>query len=88
MGSSCVKPFLAPIIVAAIALTAPALTHSQQNTRGPGLYKVLKMLKVGGEGGFDYIFADAQGRRLYIPRGGPSGLTVFNLDTLESTGAI
>jgi hypothetical protein len=56
-------------------------------TAGP--YKVLKTAKVGGEGSFDYIFADVEGHRLYIPRGGPTGqLTVFNLDTLESVGAI
>jgi hypothetical protein len=59
----------------------------QASTSGP--YKVLKTAKVGGEGGFDYIFADVEARRLYIPRGGPSGqLTVFNLDTLEPAGAI
>jgi len=50
---------------------------------------VLKTAKVGGEGGFDYIFADVAGRRLYIPRNGPTGhLMVFNLDTLEPAGAI
>src|ERR1019366_10019849 len=54
-----------------------------------GPYKVLKTAKVGGEGGFDYIFADVKARRLYIPRNGPTGqLTVFNLDTLEPAGAI
>jgi DNA-binding beta-propeller fold protein YncE len=54
-----------------------------------GPYKVLKTAKVGGEGGFDYIFADVKARRLYIPRSGPMGqLTVFNLDTLEPAGAI
>jgi hypothetical protein len=56
-------------------------------TAGP--YKVLKTAKVGGEGAFDYISADVEGRRLYIPRTGPMGhLTVFNLDTLEPAGAI
>jgi DNA-binding beta-propeller fold protein YncE len=56
-------------------------------TAGP--YKVLKTVKVGGEGGFDYISADVEGRRLYIPRSGPMGqLTVFNLDTLEPAGTI
>jgi len=33
-----------------------------------GPYKVLKSAKVGGEGGWDYIYADSAGRRLYIPR--------------------
>lgn len=54
-----------------------------------GPYKVLKTTKVGGTGGFDYVYADDAGRRLYIPRtGNPSRITVFNLDTLESTGEI
>jgi len=57
-----------------------------------GPYKVLKSAKVGGEGGWDYIFADAAGRRLYIPRGaspaGEARLTIYNLDTLEPAGEI
>jgi DNA-binding beta-propeller fold protein YncE len=60
-----------------------------QQASTAGFYKVLKTAKVGGEGGYDYIFADVEVRRLYIPRGGATGqLTVFNLDTLEPTGAI
>ena len=60
-----------------------------QDTPPSGPYKVLKTAKVGGEGGYDYIFADSKARRLYIPRGGQSGqLTVFNVDTLESAGAV
>jgi DNA-binding beta-propeller fold protein YncE len=69
-----------------------------------GPYKVLKAARVGGEGGWDYIYADAASRRLYIPRGAtravaatdttpaveaiPARLTVFNLDTLEPAGEI
>jgi DNA-binding beta-propeller fold protein YncE len=54
-----------------------------------GPYKVLKTAKVGGDGGFDYVYADADGRRLYIPRTGtPARVTVFNLDTQESDGEI
>ena len=50
-----------------------------------GPYKVEKTAKVGGTGGFDYVYADDAGRRLYIPRtGNPSRITVFNLDSLES----
>jgi DNA-binding beta-propeller fold protein YncE len=53
-------------------------------------YKVVNTAKVGGEGGFDYVFADADGRRLYIPRSGgaTSRVTVFDLDTLSSVGEI
>jgi DNA-binding beta-propeller fold protein YncE len=70
----------------------------------PAPYRVLKTAKVGGEGGWDYIYADADGRRLYIPRGATrpvvaadtttptpavsARLTIFNLDTLEPMGEI
>ena len=73
---------------------------AQQN----GPYKVLKTAKVGGEGGWDYIFADTADRRLYIPRGATQAqpatdtrpavqafekrLTIFNLDTLAPVGTI
>src|ERR1700710_1150254 len=59
-----------------------------------GPYRVLKTAKVGGEGGWDYIYADTAGRRLYIPRRGTpeSGverrLSIYNLDTLEPLVAI
>ncbi len=53
---------------------------------------MLKKVKVGGEGGFDYVNADESNRRLYIARGGSAGspgrITVFNLDTLEPVGEI
>lgn len=74
-------------VLLAASMTA-ASTGQAQNVASSGPYKVLKTAKVGGEGGYDYIFADVKGRRLYVPRGGPSGLTVFNLDTLEPAGAI
>jgi hypothetical protein len=75
--------------VLAMGIATLALTGLAQQAPSAGPYKVLKTAKVGGEGGFDYIFADVEGRRLYIPRNGPTGqLMVFNLDTLESAGAI
>ena len=50
---------------------------------------MLKTAKVGGAGGFDYVNADADGRRLYIARTGATPrITVFNLDTLEPVGEI
>jgi DNA-binding beta-propeller fold protein YncE len=83
---------LAVSLVAFAALLVPS-AHAQD-----GPYKVLKTARVGGEGGWDYIYADTTARRLYIPRGAvratpatdtspetaaqPPRLTVFDLDTL------
>src|SRR3954470_10818640 len=70
-------------------------TGMAQQTLSQGPYQVLKTAKVGGLGGFDYIYADDASRRLYIPRGAVQGenpsaarVTVFNLDTLASVGEI
>jgi DNA-binding beta-propeller fold protein YncE len=50
---------------------------------------VLKTAKVGGAGGFDYVYADDAGRKLYIARSGQTGrITVFDLDTLAPLGEI
>src|ERR1700680_716782 len=70
-----------------IAMLASLGFAQQAPTAGP--YKVLKTVKVGGDGGFDYVYADAVGRRLYVPRSGPTArITVFDLDTLEPSGEI
>jgi DNA-binding beta-propeller fold protein YncE len=62
---------------------------SLAQTPSAGSYKVLKTVKVGGDGGFDYVYADVVGRRLYIPRGStPPHVTVFDLDTLAPAGDI
>src|SRR5256885_1918083 len=73
----------------AACLTIFAASGLAQLTRAEGPYRVLKTAKVGGEGGFDYVYADSDGRRLYVARGGPAPrVSVFNLDTLESAGEI
>ena len=52
-----------------------------------GPYHVLKIQMVGGDGGFDYVTADSEGRNLYVARSGPAGhIGVFNLDTLTQVG--
>ncbi len=82
---------------------AVAIGSAQQSSSG-GPYKILKRANVGGEGNWDYIWADVAGRRLYIPRRAPAAppgaegpapassvrtrLTIFNLDTLEPAGEI
>ena len=71
--------FLAIALIACFAIAQP--------TAGP--YKVLNTAKVGGDGGFDYVYADSVGRRLYIARLGQAGrMTVFDLDTLAPAGEI
>ncbi len=78
-------------LIFAVALASLAPLGLAQEA---GPYQVLKRAKVGGEGGWDYIYADSAGRRLYIPRrGSPASgvetrLTIFNLDTLEPAGEI
>ena len=76
------------VFVIAIAMIAAVGLAAQAPTAGP--YKIVKTAKVGGVGGWDYVYADSDGRRLYIPRSGQTGarITVYNLDTLESVGEI
>ena len=76
------------IFVLLFAAAMAASSALAQQSSGAGPYKVLKTVKAGGEGGYDYITADVKGRRLYVPRGKTAGLMVFNLDTLESAGGI
>jgi DNA-binding beta-propeller fold protein YncE len=83
------------LLTIAIALSV-SVEQAQSPAAGP--YRVLKTAKVGGTGGFDYVYADVSGRRLYIPRGGtpatataaaiPGRVTVFDLDTLAPAGEI
>ena len=76
------------VFAAGIVMVTSIGLAKQAPTAGP--YKVVKTAKVGGDGGFDYVYADSDGRRLYIPRTGASGarITVFNLDTFEPAGEI
>ncbi len=87
---------------ATLIVFASAVAAQQATSSGP--YSVIKTARVGGEGGFDYIFADTVGRRLFIPRGGVRAvaatdstpgraevaprITVFDLETLAPVGEI
>ncbi len=76
-------------LVLAMVLAMCAFTGLAQQASTSGPYKVQKTAKVGGVGGFDYVYADVDGRRLYIPRtGNPARISVFDLDTLEPVGEI
>jgi len=90
------------IAIASFAPFAPAIQAQQAGSDGP--YKVLQRAKVGGEGGTDYIYADVDGRRLYITRNTvravpatetapardaiPGRVSVFNLETLALIGEV
>src|ERR1700694_2822114 len=83
------RRFCLPVVLAAgIAMLASLGLAQQSPTAGP--YKVLKTVRVGGVGGFDYVYADVVGRRLDVARSGNTTprILVFNLDTLESVGEI
>jgi DNA-binding beta-propeller fold protein YncE len=68
-------PVSLALLVAAAALAAS----------GPG-YKVANTYAVGGDGGWDYLTADAAARRLYISRG--THVIVLDLDSGKTVGDI
>jgi len=71
------------LIAVAVVFILSALACAQAN----GPYSVQKIQLVGGDGGFDYVTADSDGRTLYVARSGPAGhIGVFNLDTLAQVG--
>jgi len=76
--------FSAILFAAGVLMLAPQLWG--QDAAADQGYKVVKTEKVGGAGNWDYVYADAVDRRLYIPRG--NRVTVFDLDTLKSAGEI
>lgn len=49
-------------------------------------YKIVNSVQLMGTGGIDYVYADSDGRRLYVPRGGE--ILTFDLDTLKQLGSI
>ena len=76
-------------LLAAIAMFVVAVGWSVRG-HAADPYKIVNSAKVGGAGGFDYVFADSDGRRLYVPRSGgtTSRVSVYDLDTLKSVGEI
>jgi len=49
-------------------------------------FNLIKKTVIGGEGGWDYLYADSQARRLYVSHG--DQVEVLNLDTHEKIGII
>lgn len=79
------------ICILALAFVATSTTRAAADpapTTQP--YRVINSVKVGGVGGWDYVYADSDLRKLYIPRTGKgtARVTVYDLDTLKSIGEI
>src|SRR3984957_5715343 len=69
----CVSSIILLVATVALAAAAPA-------------YKVVNTYKVGGDGGWDYLTADASARRLYISRA--THVLVLDLDSGKNVGDI
>jgi hypothetical protein len=68
-------------LLAVVAASSATLTGQSLKP-----YSVVNTVQFMGTGGIDYVFADSEARRLYVPRG--NNLLVFDLDTLKSAGEI
>jgi DNA-binding beta-propeller fold protein YncE len=71
------------VLGASIALGAGCFAATTPSDRP---YKIVNTAQLMGSGGIDYVYADNEGRRLYVPRGGE--VLVFDLDTLKPSGTI
>ena len=69
------------VLLLATTVSRPQLLAAS----GPG-YKVVNTYKLGGEGGWDYLTADAAARRLYISRA--THVIVLDLDSGKPVGDI
>jgi DNA-binding beta-propeller fold protein YncE len=55
----------AGIFAFALTFLSPAMIQAAPQDSG---YRVLRTIKLGGEGGWDYVTVDSAARRVYIPR--------------------
>src|SRR5262245_32160670 len=68
------------LFVVGVALLIASVAGAEQP------YRVVKSVKLGGEGGWDYVTVDAVARRLYIPRG--TRVMVLDADSVAVVGEI
>ena len=70
--------------LASLTLCQTALAAEEAPTAKP--YKIVNSAQIMGSGSIDYVYADNDARRLYVPRGGE--ILVFDLDSLKLAGSI
>jgi hypothetical protein len=56
------------------------------SSRAAEPYKIVASSQTMGTGGIDYVYADNDGGRIYVPRG--TQILAFDLDTLKAVGSI
>jgi hypothetical protein len=76
------KSFLKIACIAGVGLLAGRALAQDASAA----YKVLDTTQVMGTGGIDYVYADNDERRVYVPRGGST--FVFDLDSHKYIGSI
>lgn len=81
MNPSNLNRFASVVLVAGMGLGAV-----QGFAQSADAYKIVKTGQQMGSGRIDYVYADNDERKLYVPRGGE--VLVFDEDTLKSVGAI
>lgn len=69
-----------------VLLSASTLLAGNAVAQTGSPYKVLDTTQLMGSGGIDYVYADSDGRRVYVPRG--TNTFVFDLDSHKYIGAI
>lgn len=77
-------------ILSAALIGSCAMLAGGEATPADGPYKVRNTAKVGGDGGYDYVYADADSRHLFVVRSGNPGgrISVYDLDTVKSVKEI
>jgi DNA-binding beta-propeller fold protein YncE len=81
-GENLMKNWLRASFIVLVAVLVAATTLAAAAPE----YKVVNTYKVGGDGGWDYLIADAAARRLYISRG--THVIVLDLDSGKTAGDI
>jgi YVTN family beta-propeller protein len=79
------KRFYYLCLFACLFTVVPLAQTNAQTPKSSG-YHILKKVKLGGDGGWDYLTVDPQARRLYISRG--THVMVVDADTGALTGDI
>ena len=74
------------LFFAAILFCVGSLSHAASPAPGPSGYKLVKIVPIGGEGGWDYIYVDSDARRVYISRG--THTMVMDADSYKVVGDI